>query len=95
MNRFFFLDYDIQAIEKRNYICIYVLEYNKKCIFKIFKKLDTELKEKLDNLNVFEDISDIIVFAIKRNGKLSLDINIWKEECTYGECYFNFINNRF
>ena len=75
-NQFFYLDYDIQTIQNKKFICIYVLEFNHKSIFKIYKNYSLELEENIGNYNSFDIIDSKISFVIKRDGKIALDINI-------------------
>lgn len=74
---FYFIDYDIQEIQKKKFICVYVLDFDKKVVFRIFKVYNDKLKEYLDNtFEPFLNINAHLNFVIKRDGKIALDINI-------------------
>lgn len=75
-NQFCFIDYEKRNIEGKEFIVIYVLEFYKKQIFKIFKLADNNLISKLDTFEKFDNINDFITFAIKRDSKISLDIKL-------------------
>lgn len=75
-NQFFYLDYSIEDINNQKFLRIYVLEFNHKCIFKIYKKYSLDLEEKIGALDTFDIIDSYISYVIKRDGKLALDINI-------------------
>lgn len=73
----YFIGYDIQEIQKKKFICIYVLNYEKKVIMRIFKVYNDKLIEYLkDNITAFQEFNNYINFVIKRDGKIALDINI-------------------
>ena len=72
---FHYLGFDVQEIQNKKFICIYVLDIEKKVIFKLFKVFNDVLKEYLeDNFETFDDITRYLNFVIKRNGKVALDI---------------------
>lgn len=74
-DNFYFIDYDIQEIQKKKFICVYVLDFEKKVIFRIFKVFNDKLNEYLqDNFTAFENINPHLDFVIKRDGKIALDI---------------------
>lgn len=73
---FLFVDYDTRNIEGKDFVIIYLLEYNKRQIFKIYKLKDAELIKKLDNFKFATDVTDFIDFVIKRDNKLALNINL-------------------
>lgn len=75
-NQFFYLGYEERNIEGKEFLVIYVLEFSKKQIFKIYKTANEDLIFKLDNLEDFSNINDFIGFVIKRDGKISLDIKL-------------------
>lgn len=75
-NQFLFLDYEKRRINDKEFIVIDVLEFSKKQIFRIYKSFDTNLVAKLDNFKNFENFNNYITFAIKRDGKISLDIKL-------------------
>ena len=81
-NQFFYLGYEEKFIEGKEFLVIYVLELCKKQIFKIYKTskiyktVNNDLISKLDTLKNFDNINDYIGFVIKRDGKISLDINL-------------------
>ena len=75
-NQFCFIDYEKRNIEGRDFVVIYVLEFYKKQIFKIFKLFDNDLITKLNTFDKFDNINDYITFAIKRDSKISLDIKL-------------------
>lgn len=74
--QYFYLDYSIETINNQKYLRVYVLEFNRKCIFRIYKKYSLELEEKLGSLNTFDIIDSYISYVIKRDGKIALDINL-------------------
>lgn len=73
---FYFLDFTDETIQKQNFLCIYVLDFEKHLVFRIFKKYTDDDYDKCAELTNFEDVTDKISFAIKRDGKISLDIKI-------------------
>ena len=73
---FLFVDYDTKNIEGKDFIIIYLLEYNKRQIFRIYKIKDTEIMKKIDNLKFATDVTDLIDYVIKRDGKISLNIKL-------------------
>lgn len=73
---FNYIDYDVQDIQGKKFICIYVLDFEKRIIFKIFKPYNDKLKEFLEDLNLFECLNTNLTFVIKRDGKITLDIKI-------------------
>lgn len=75
-NQFIFIDYEKRNIEGKEFLVIYVLEFYKKQVFKIYKLADNNLISKLDTFEKFDNINDFITFAIKRDGKISLDIKL-------------------
>lgn len=75
-NQFLFLDYETKNIEGKDFIVIYILEYYKKQVFRIFKLQQKDLLQKLETFNHFDNINDFITFVIKRDGKISLDIKL-------------------
>ena len=74
---FYFIDYDIQEIQKKKFICVYVLDFEKRVIFRIFKVFNDKLYEYLqDNFTAFQEFNSHLDFVIKRDGKIALDIKI-------------------
>lgn len=73
---FYFLEAKEEKIQNQQFLCIYVLNFDKHVVLRIFKKYTKELDEKFSEFAQFEDISEKITFAIKRDGKISLDIDI-------------------
>ena len=73
---FIFLECTDETIQKQKFICFYVLNFEKHIVFRIFKKFTDEMEDKITDLAMFEDITDRISFAIKRDGKIALDIKI-------------------
>lgn len=73
---FYFLECTDETIQKQKFLCFYVLNYEKHIVFRIFKKFTDELYNNAIEFSLFEDITDKISFAIKRDGKISLDIQI-------------------
>lgn len=73
---FYFIDYDIQEIQKKKFICVYVLNFEKKVIFRIFKVYNDKLQEYLDEFSYFIEFNSHLDFVIKRDGKIALDIKI-------------------
>ncbi len=75
-NQFCYIDYEKRNIEGKEFLVIYVLEFYKKQVFKIYKLADNNFISKLDTFEKFDNINDFITFAIKRDGKISLDIKL-------------------
>ena len=73
---FYFLECTEETIQKQKFICFYVLNFDKHIVFRIFKKYTDEMADKQAEFAMFEDITDRISFAIKRDGKIALDIKI-------------------
>ena len=76
MNKFIFIDYDEQTIQNKRFLCIYVLDFKTKTVFRIFKPYTDDLYDKYAELESFSDITHYINFVIKRDGKISLDISL-------------------
>lgn len=77
MNKqFLYVDYEKTKIDDKEFIVVYVLEFYSKQVFKIYKLFNTDLVEELNVLDKFENINDKVCIAIKRNGKISLDIKL-------------------
>lgn len=74
--QFLFIDYETRNIEGRDFVVIYLLETNRKQIFRIYKLQNGQLIGKIDNFKKFQDITNFIDFVIKRDNKISLDIKI-------------------
>ena len=74
--QFLFLDYEKTRIKNKDFLVINVLEFYSKQIFKIYKILDVNLISKLDTFSTYDNINDFVFFAIKRDGKISLDIKL-------------------
>lgn len=75
-NQFLFVDYEKKNIEGKEFLVIYVLEFYRKQVFKIYKISDNNLISKLNTFEKFDNINDYLGFAIKRDGKISLDIKL-------------------
>lgn len=75
-NQFLFVDYEKKQIEGKEFLVIYILEFYKKQVFKIYKISDDNLIGKLTTLSKFDNINDYVDFVIKRDGKIALDINL-------------------
>ena len=75
-NQFLFIDYEKRNIDGKEFLVIYVLEFYKKQVFKIYKISDNNLISKLNTFEKFDNINDYVCFAIKRDGKISLDIKL-------------------
>lgn len=75
-NKFLYLDTEIANIQEKRFLRIYILELNRKIVFKVYKLYTPELAEKLKNLNILTDCTKQTNFVIKRDGKLSIDINL-------------------
>lgn len=73
---YYFLECTEETIQKNKFLCFYVLNFDKHVVFRIFKKYTNDMDDKTEELAQFEDISDKITFAIKRDGKIALDINL-------------------
>lgn len=76
MNKFLYLDTELVDIQEKKFFKIYLLEIERKIVFTIYKPYTKELAEKLKDLKQLTNISSNVLFVIKRDGKLSLDINI-------------------
>lgn len=75
-NQFLFIDYEKRNIEGKEFLIIYILEFYKKQVFRIYKIADNNLISKLNTFEKFDNINDYVGFAIKRDGKISLDIKL-------------------
>lgn len=73
---FYFLECTDETIQKQKFLCFYVLDIEKHLVFRIFKKYTDELYDNVGELDLFDNITDRISFAIKRDGKISLDIKL-------------------
>lgn len=75
-NQFLFVDYEKRNIEGKEFLVIFVLEFYRKQVFRIYKIADNNLIAKVNLFEKFENINDYVGFAIKRDGKISLDIKL-------------------
>lgn len=75
-NQFLFVDYEKRNIEGKEFLVIYILEFYRKQVFKIYKISDNNLIGKLNTLSKFDNINDFVDFVIKRDGKIALDIKL-------------------
>ena len=75
-NQFLFLDYETRNIEGKDFVVIYLLEFYKKQVFRIYKLQQKDLIQKLETFNHFDNINDYVTFVIKRDNKISLDIQL-------------------
>lgn len=71
---FYYIGSDIVKIQGKNYVCLYILNIQKKVILKIYKPNNEDLQNFLSQVNYFDEITSFIRFAIKRDGRISLDI---------------------
>lgn len=76
MDKLIYLGHETQDIQNTQFICVYVLNLDKKVILKIYKKFENSLNKNLCEFSLFDDISNYCSFVIKRDGKIALDINI-------------------
>lgn len=77
MYKFYYLGCDTTKIENNDFIKIYVLDLENKFVHSIYKlNSNKNLVEKLSSIKVFDNITNFVTFAIKRNGKISLDIKL-------------------
>lgn len=74
MTKFCYLGNEQTNINEKAFLKIYVLDMTNKYVHTIYKLDSRQLLDKFSNIKMFEDITNIITFAIKRNGKISLDI---------------------
>lgn len=75
-NQFLFVDYENRNIDGKVFVVIYILEFYKKQVFRIYKIADDNLITKLNTFEKFDNINDYVGFAVKRDGKISLDIKL-------------------
>lgn len=76
VDTYYYIDCTDETIQKNKFKCFYVLNFDKHILFRIFKKYTNDLDDKIKEMGIFEDITNKISFAIKRDGKIALDINI-------------------
>lgn len=77
MNKqFLFVDYETRNIEGKDFVVIFLLECNRKQLFRIYKIKDGNIISKLDNFKKFQDLTNLIDFVIKRDNKIALDIKL-------------------
>ena len=74
--QFLFIDYETRTIEGKDFVVIFLLECNRKQLFRIYKIKEGNIISKLDNLKKFQDITSLIDFVIKRDNKIALDIKL-------------------
>ena len=75
-NQFLFVDYENRNIEGKIFVVIYLFEFYRKQVFKIYKLSDDNLISKLNTLEKFDNVNDYVDFVIKRDGKIALDIKL-------------------
>ena len=76
MPKFIYLSNEGKVIDGKNYVRVSVLENTTRQVFDIYKLSNSNILEFLRNLKTYEDITQKIGFVIKRDKKISLDINI-------------------
>lgn len=74
MNSFYYVGQDVFNINDNHMIKVYILDLKNKIIHNIYKTYSKELEEKLKGIKLFDNITNSISFAIKRDGKITLDI---------------------
>ena len=75
-SQFLYLDYQATKIDSKDFLCIYILEFNKHQVFRIYKPYSQDLVSKLITFEKFDNINEFITFVIKRDGKISLNIKL-------------------
>ena len=76
-NQFLYINYERKTIGGKEFLCINVLEYYSKKVYTIYKTANIdELISKLNTFDKLDNINDYLGFAIKRDGKISLDIKL-------------------
>lgn len=75
-NQFLFISYENRNIEGKIFVVIYLFEFYRKQVFKIYKLSDDNLISKLNTLEKFDNVNDFVDFVIKRDGKIALDIKL-------------------
>ena len=72
---FLYLDYSTTNIDGKDFIVIYVLEYYRHQVFRVYKPKSKEVFAKLEDLKPFDNINGLIDYVIKSNNKIALNIN--------------------
>lgn len=75
MNNYYYLGNE-QFVTKddKTLIKVYVLDMKNKIVHIIYKTFTKEFIEKINSFKIFDNITNLIGFVIKRNGTISLDI---------------------
>lgn len=76
---FIYLDTEEKKINDNTFFCIYLLEFSKKVVFKVYKiknQNTKDLENKLSSIKPFENVSNKIDYVIKSDGKVAIDINL-------------------
>lgn len=74
MNTFYFLGYETFKFNDNDLLKVYVLDFKNKIVHNIYKSVTKELISKLEGYKPFDNVTNLISFVIKRNGKITLDI---------------------
>lgn len=75
MIKYYFLGFE-QFVTKddKTIVKVYFLDFNHKLVRIVFKPFTKDFVEKLNSIKIFDDITNLISFVIKRDGSISLDI---------------------
>ena len=72
----YYLGYEEFSYNDINLFKIIILDLKSKTVHNVFKSANKDLKSKLDNIKLFDNVSSFVSFGIKRNGVIALDINL-------------------
>lgn len=74
MDNIFYLGNQKRSIDGKDFYRIFILDLKNFQIFSFYKPVDTKVTAFLANRKLFENVSSLLTFAIKRNNKISFDI---------------------
>lgn len=74
MENIFYLNSNKRNIDGKDYYKINVLDLNNCQIFSFYKLVEPKSTNFINNHKTFDNVSNSLAFAIKRNNKISFDI---------------------
>lgn len=74
MDEIYFLSSDLRTIEDKKYYRITILDVKNEQVFTFYRIADTKAKNFCEMHKRFDNISNALIFVIKRNNRISFDI---------------------
>ena len=70
----FFIKADKRSIEGKDYYKITVLDLKNCQLFNFYRLVDNKSTSFISSVKIFQEVSNQLIFVIKRNNKISFDI---------------------